>query len=186
MLDFMAEQQCQSVGINPPHERSDAEQRSLVRNQLQLHRGPSLQQCFRSDFRTMRADVHGTCHVSVRPCLDENRPRHAGSRMVPSVLLSWNRHERSITAIRVPKRGSSHGPDFRLGSPGSWLSGEEEQLRHFHHSLLFETTSSFPRVNTFPTLSSVSHCQKHLERYAFQNSRFPFSRCEGKLCEASR
>src|SRR5205823_4852559 len=93
MLDFMAEQQCQSVGIDPPHERSDAEQRALVRNQLQLHRGPGLQQCFRSDFRTMRADVHGTCHVSVRPYLDENGPRHAGSRMVPSVLLSWNRHE---------------------------------------------------------------------------------------------
>ena len=106
MLDFMAEQQCQSVGINPPHERSDAEQRSLVRNQLQLHRGPSLQQCFRSDFRTMRADVHGSCQVSIRPYLDEQRPRHAGSRMVPSVLLSCNGHEGSITAIRVPKRGA--------------------------------------------------------------------------------
>ena len=104
MLDFMAEQQCQSVGIDPPHERSDAEQRSLVRNQLQLHRGPGLQQCFRSDFRTMRADVHGTCHVSVRPYLDENGPRHAGSRMVPSVLLSWNRHEALYSNSRAEGR----------------------------------------------------------------------------------
>jgi hypothetical protein len=118
MSDFMAEQQCQSVGINPPHQRSDAERRSLGRNQLQLHRGASLQQCFRSDFRTMRADVHGSCQVSIRPYLDEQRPRHAGSRMVPSVLLSCNRHEGSITAIRVPKRGNYHGQDFRHGSRG--------------------------------------------------------------------
>ncbi len=47
----------------------------------------------------------------------------------------------------------------------SWLSGEEEQLRHVHHSLLVETTSSFPRVNGSPTLLSVSHCRKHLGRY---------------------
>ena len=106
MLDFMAEPQGQSVNINPPHQGSDAERRSLGRNQLQLHRGPTLQQCFRSDFRTMRADVHGTCQVSVRLYLDENGPRHAGSRMVPSVLLSWNRHDASFTAIRVPRRGS--------------------------------------------------------------------------------
>ena len=104
MLDFMAEQQCQSVGINPPHERSDAEQRSLVRNQLQLHRGPSLQPCLGSDFRTMRADVHGTRQVPALAYFDENWPGHAGPRMLPSVLLAWIRLEGHSNSRSEPRQ----------------------------------------------------------------------------------
>jgi len=102
MLDFSLEDECQTVAVNSPHQRPDAEGRPFRRHQLELDDGSCLQPCFGPDSRTMSADVQRHPEVPVGPHLNEHRPRHTGSWVMPSILLSrlWHEDESgSVTAL---------------------------------------------------------------------------------------
>ena len=102
MLDFSLEDECQTVAVNSPHQRPDAEGRPFRRHQLELDDGSCLQPCLGPDSRTMSADVQRHPEVPVGPHLNEHRPRHTGSWVMPSILLSrlWHEDESgSVTAL---------------------------------------------------------------------------------------
>jgi len=108
MLNTTTEQKRQSVGINPPYQRPDAERRPLGGNYLQLHRGPRLQPGLGSDFRTTRADVHGARQVSARPDVDDDRPGHSGARVAPPVLLPPKRHDGHSRRLMSTRNRPAH------------------------------------------------------------------------------
>src|SRR5882724_2300992 len=150
MLNTAVEQKRQSVGINSPHQRPDAERRPLGGNYLQLYRGPRLQPRLGFDFRTTRADIHGARQVSARSNVDDDGPGHAGTRVVPPVLLPWKRHDgRSLQLMSTRNRLAHclpcHGVQPRAPNEQHGDATSEEPERRGKGTLLL--ADSFSRLS---------------------------------------
>ena len=93
MVDAACEEECQSVGIDPPYHRPNPKRLSIRRDKLKPNRSAAPKPYPGSDLRTLRANVYRLTRMATPPCFDEHGPRDTRSRILSAFpLVVYDRH----------------------------------------------------------------------------------------------
>ena len=85
MLKRMGKQDGHSVGVMPPHERPDADPRTLRRNKLQAHDRSRPEPCLHPKLGSLGADVYRVREIPVTLRINKHGPAELYPTMVPFV-----------------------------------------------------------------------------------------------------